>query len=202
MAKEAIEIFNSLARKIKFLEKSRERQEGLFREGQIGKRDVEEVYAAIFLNVMASFEGFIEDLFIGLVTGDLNAKRVKVRLVIKDRNLAYEILFKNKQYFSWLPYDNTKNIAKIYFKEGKPFTQIEKDDETHIRKCSQIRNAIAHQSKHAAETFKREVLSGLILAPRDKQPKSFLRSQISLSPPQNKYQQLVNDLQIIARKLC
>ena len=54
-----------------------------------------------------------------------------------------------------------------------------------------------------AGKFKREVLSGLSLTPREKKgAKSFLRAQFSANPPTIYYEQLVGELFKIASKLC
>ena len=204
MAKSSIYLLDSFDKKLKGLERTRKKQEGLFSNGQLVLRDIEEVYAAIFLNSVVSFEVMIEELFIGLLAGKVNSRfsNVNSRVKITSHIVAREVVLQGRKFFDWLPYDRTITIANVFFTGGRPFTIITKVDEKHIDKCITIRHAIAHQSQHAISKFKNEVLKGLSLIPRDRRPKSFLRAQFSATPPINYYQQLVGDLHKIARKLC
>ena len=202
--KSSSDILETFQRKVKALEQIRKKQERLFSSGQIGRRDIEEVYAEIFLNAVASFEGLIEELFIGLLPGKVTSmhQNVNVRIKIKSERLARDVVLRGRKFFNWLPYENTKKIAKIFFTGGRPLILITDAGETHIDKCLTIRHAIAHKSRHAASKFKQEVLAGLSLMPRDKRPKSFLRAQFSANPPTIYYEQLVGELFKIASKLC
>jgi hypothetical protein len=163
---------------------------------------MEEVYGAIFLNAVASFEGFLEELFISLLVGKIRKSHCNVRIKVQSDLVAREVIFRDKRYFSWLPYKNTKETAEIFFTGGRPFTLLTQDEEEHLNKCSCIRNAIAHQSLHSIDQFKSEILRGLILGPRDRKPKSLLRCQFSMTPPSNYYQQYVSKILTIVNKLC
>jgi len=204
VAKSSIEKLNLFQQKLKTLEQIRRKQEVLFSEGKIVRRDIEEVYSALLLNAVASFEGFIEEFFIGLLAGQICSghSNVRVRVKIKSYVVARDVFLREKKYFNWLPYKNTKDAAKVFFTGGRPFTDITATEEKHLEKCLAIRNAIAHQSRHAIKTFRESALTGLSLIPRDRRPKSFLRSQFSLAPPTTYYQQLIAEILRIADKLC
>jgi len=204
VARSDSEVFKKLHRKLKSLEQMRKKQEGLFLNHQIVTRDIEEIYGAIYLNAVASFESFIEELFIGLLVGRIHSKhsRVAARVTIKSTKVARDILLRGRNFFNWLPYDNTEKTARIFFVDGRPFTILTMDDKELLGKCLVIRNAIAHKSRYAVRKFSKEVLSNITLAPRDKRPKSFLRSQFSMSPPTNYYQHYVAETLKIAMKLC
>jgi len=204
VAKNSVELLDSFGRKLKGLEQTRKRQEILFSNSQIVLRDIEEVYAALFLGVVVSFEDLIEELFIGMLAGKIYSKysSVNVRVKIKSDKVAHEVVLQGRKFFDWLPYERTKKIANVFFAGGRPFTLITQDEEKHIDKCLIIRHAIVHQSRHAIDKFRQEVLAGLSLTPRDKRPKRFLHAQFSANPPMNHYQRLVGELFKIASKLC
>ena len=204
MIKSSVELLHSFGRKLKGLERIRKKQETLFSNGHLVRRDIEEVYAALFLDAVVSFEGLIEGLFIGLLTGKVRSRRanVNVRVKIQSDRVARELVLQGRKFFDWLPYERTKIISNVFFTGGRPFTLITQDEEKHIDKCLAIRHAIAHQSRHAVSKFKREVLADLPLTPRDSRPKSFLRVQFSANPPTIHYEQIVGELFKIASKLC
>lgn len=204
MAKSSLELLYSFERKLKGLEQTRKKQEALFSNGQLARRDIEEVYAALFLDVVVSFEDLIEELFIGLLAGKIRARRsnVSVRIRIQSDKVARDVVLQGRKFFDWLPYERTKNIASVFFTGGRPFTLLTTDEEKHMEKCLTIRHAIAHQSRHALSKFQQELLAGSSLMPRDKRPKSFLRAQFSANPPTIYYEQLVGELFKIASKLC
>ena len=204
MTKSSVKLLGSFERKLKGFELTRKKQEALFSDRKLVLRDIEEVYAALFLDVVVSFEGMVEELFLGLLAGKIHSRysNVNIRVKIKSDMVAREVVLYGRKYFNWLPYENTKKIANIFFTGGRPFTLLTKDREKHIDKCLAIRHAIAHKSRHAVNKFKDEVLAGLSLTPRDKRPKSFLRAQFSANPPTIYYEQLVGELFKIANNLC
>jgi len=151
-----------------------------------------------------SFEALIEDLFIGLLTNQIYSRyqNVKSRIKVKNSTLARDIVFNLGNYFDWFPYERTEKIAKIFFKEGKPFTILNIGEKEDMKKCFIIRNTMAHKSKHSLKRFNDEILSGLILRPRDKKPNSFLRIQVSRNPNLNFYQLYIIKILKIANRLC
>jgi len=204
VAKSSIDILNAFQQKLKVLEQIRKKQETLFSKGQIVRRDIEEVYAAIYLDVIASFEALIEELFIGLLAGQLRSRHsdVNVRVKIQSYVVARDVFFRGRKYFNWLPYEHTEDAAKAFFTGGRPFTFITEDEKKRLDKCLRVRHAIAHHSRHAIKMFRQEVLTGLSLIPRDKRPKSFLRSQFSRAPQTTYYQQFIGEIFKVASKLC
>ena len=157
MIKTSTQILKSFQKELSVLEQMRKKQEGLFIEGNITRRDIEEVYSAIFINALVSFENLIESLFIGLLIEKIQHRKnsqVNPKVKIKSSKTARELLFYPRRYFNWLPYGNTKKIANVYFTGGRPFTFIENDKIKHIEKCFSIRNCLAHQSDYSKRIFK------------------------------------------------
>ena len=204
MTRSSISIFNSFHSKILTLEKIRGKQESLFDKGYINRRDIEEVYAAIYVDAIAFFEALIEELFLGLLVQKIKPRisKFNIRVVVRSYSVARDILFQGKKYLNWLPYDNTEKRAELFFTGGRPFTVLSSTEKEHIERCLTIRHAIAHQSRHAIDKFKSEILSGWTLTMRDRNPKSFLRAQFSLSPRKTYYQHYIDDLTRLASTIC
>lgn len=204
MAKTSMQIFKLLQKKLKRLEQIRNKQESLFVSNQIALRDVEEVYGALFLNTVASFEGFVEDLFMGLLAGKIGTthSNINVRVKIQSYMVARDVFLRERKYFKWLPYENTIEAAKSFFTGGRPFSNVSQSEESLLDRCVTIRNAIAHQSRHAVNAYKQHVLAKLTLAPREKRPKAFLRAQFAGVPSINYYEHYIAEILKIANKLC
>ncbi len=204
MTKSSIDILNAFRDKLLILNKIREKQETLFSKGYLNKRDIEEVYAAVFIDAIVSFEAFIEQLFIGLLAGQIkhSNRTVKAKVSVRNCTCAHDLVCLNQKYFSWLPFENTQKIATIFFNGGRPFSLLDNQAKAKITKCLRVRHAFAHQSEYALKLFKEEVIKGLSLMPRERNPKSYLRSQFSSNPVTTYYQVLIGDLLVIAKHLC
>lgn len=204
MSRTSLELLGSFQRRLRSLESTRRKQEALFQGGHLIKRDIEEVYGAIFMSVLVSFEALIEDLFIDLLAGKVvhTQSDIKAKLSIRVRQLARDLVCHGQPYYDWLPYERTEKIAKIFFREGKPFTLLNRDSKKHIERCLVVRNAIAHQSQHSSKKFKNTVLSNISLPPRSRTPKAFLRAQFAAAPQQTYSEQYISGLYRIAQGLC
>lgn len=185
------------------LEKLRVKQESLFCNNQLLFRDICEIYAALFINAITSFESFIEEMFFCLLTGKIKlSNSVRPKVAITNRNIAREIILQGRNYIDWLPYERTEKIAMSFFKDGKPFTVLDKNEKNHIDKCLFIRNALAHHSDHSIEKYKKKVLSNLSINPRERAPKKFLRVEFSKYPKKTYYEQYISELFRISCKIC
>jgi hypothetical protein len=135
------------------LDKTRQKITQLYNNKQISKTDLEHTYEGLFLNAHVAFEGFIEDLFIGLlVTGQgLQSSRQDIvpRITVRTHKIAREmILGSGRQYIDWFPYKRTSELAEIYFRGGRPFSELNPSQKDYLSRCHIIRNAIA-QPKEA-----------------------------------------------------
>lgn len=186
------------------LNKIREKQERLFHGKDIGLNDIEEVYGATFISAVASFESLIEELFFGLLLGKFSSQHciAKARMSVKNEKIAREIVFQEKPYINWLPYDNTEKISKRFLIDGNPFCIIDADDKKHISKCLLVRNAIAHQSRHSIVQFDDKVINGMTLTRRERKPKGFLRAEFSHAPKETYWGRYMSDLLRVAGKFC
>lgn len=205
MSKKSNEVFTSFKRKLNNLDKTRRKQEILYTRNQIVRKDIEQVYSALFLSAWGYFEAFIEELFIGLLVGKIHHSKkstVNSRVNVKSEKIARDLIYAGKKYVNWFPYENSEYISKIFFTGGRPFTSLEKKDKQLLQNCLIIRNALAHQSRHSTFQFNERILKELSLYPREKKPQSFLRSQFSASPDKNRYEHYIDEIIGIATKLC
>ena len=177
--------------------------ERLYSESLVAKRDVEHIYGAIFLGAYASFEGMLEDLFLKLLTARVRLPRsVRSKVIFRSDLAARGVVFGERKYVDWVPYDRTTKRAESLFYGGRPFSKLDANEKNLIKAVCIIRNAIAHQSGHARKQFDKEVVSNLTLAPRERTPTGFLRSLHSSAPNVTRYEQLIGDLISIARNLA
>ena len=203
MMAKAETLFRKLTGHFKYLEKTRKKSEQLFSKKIIVRRDIEIIYAGLFLDVVTSFEGFIEDLFLKLLVDDSihPSRSVKAKFNFNNITNSRTVVCSGKNYINWFPYDLTIKRAKIFFKSGKPFTNLELNDKKRLEEILYIRNALAHRSNYSIKVFKRNVISGLPLTSKETTVTGFLRSLYASNPPQTRYEYYVFQLSYLGRKL-
>ena len=118
---------SSFIKRIDTLDSTRKKIELLYSKGTVNQKILEQTYAGLYLNAYTSFEGFVEDLFIGLlVTGKgLMQQNVHVRVSISTHKIARELVFAGQQYLDWLPFEKTERRATTFFRSGRPFSNVE-----------------------------------------------------------------------------
>lgn len=205
MPRTAIVISNRFRGHLRHLDMTRRKMEGLFAAQQIVARDLNQIYAGLYLDAVASFEKMIEDLFIGLATGRLTSNSVQIVLLVTFANApsVRPVIFGGRNYVDWLPYNNTERRADVFFRKGIPFTSaLDSNDKQRILTFGYIRNAIAHRSGHSERVFKSQVLGNQNLMSGERSPAGYLRSVFRFSPQQRRYEDLVNSMALISTKLC
>lgn len=193
-------LLKKFLRHIEGLEKTRDKMEFLFNIKKIGKKDIEQVYKGLFLDMVSGFESIIENIFIYFLIEKQKPKIKKIKPMVYFRNnpLAKKIIFNNNYWVDWLPYDKTIELAKIYFLNGYPFSALgfidydrDKIDIDNAKKALtrivNIRNAIAHQSSYSKKRFL-ESIEDYALLPEEKTPVGFLRNNFRINPIQNRFQ--------------
>lgn len=190
-------------RSLQRLNSTRARMEKLFADGRIRKMDIESVYEGLFLRAVTSFETYIERLFMDVLMRRTSHTHDRARVLVEvaDEEILQTILLQGRKYNDWLPYDNTIKRAKLYLRDGKPFTLITSVDHNTLKTITFIRNAIAHKSRHALDQFHTNVVAPLPLLRDEKRPAGFLRSQLRASPRQLRFEAFINELGRIATDL-
>jgi hypothetical protein len=178
--------------------------EALYQNHSIVLRDLHSVYEALFLRGVTSFEVFLEDLFISIIRQrtTYSRGRVSVRMTATSHQALIDILLQGDKYMTWLPFNNTEQRAKIYLKDGKPFSELTDGDKSMMKSITTIRNAIAHKGPHAINEFKRTVIGSQRLLPVEKSPAGFLRSQVRTGPTRNRFEVYAGELARIGAALC
>ena len=188
---------------IQRLERIRRRFEKGFSKGQIPLRDLELVYEALFLRATTQFERFLENLFCGVLLRTIvySKRRASPVSEIKSAKALYRLVWRGEKYLDWLRYEKTETRAKVFLNGGRPFTSLDATQRGVIRNIAAIRNAIAHSSEHAAEEFKKHVIAGQPIAPRDCTPARYLRIQFLATPPTRRFEKSMEDILAVAKAL-
>lgn len=204
MPTQTLIFFNKFVGHLKYMEKTRTKLEKLKSQRIIVKRDIEQIYSGLFLDVICSFEDFIENLFIGLLVGRLihSSPNIIPRVNFKSDRVARDVVLGGMNYVDWFPYRLTEKRAKAFFRRGLPFTMLDRNDKEKLENILYIRNAIAHKSTHAMRMFEIKVIGSQILMPRERTPSGYLRGIFRISPIQSRYENLIAEISRIAMKLC
>ncbi|MBJ7405939.1 MAG: hypothetical protein JHD07_22555 [Bradyrhizobium sp.] len=189
-------------RSLQRLDNTRDRMERLFAQEQIRKVDLDSVYEALFLRAVTSFEAFLEDLFLAILVGraQYTGQRVRVLMSASSRGALMKILLQGSVYMNWLPFEHTEKRAKLYLRDGRPFSDLDIGDRSQLKTISIIRNAIAHKSPYALAQFQKIVIGGAPMLQRERNPAGFLRSRIA--PQQTRFEVHMGQLARCAGLLC
>ena len=95
MVRPAISLANKFIGHLNYLEKTRAKMERLLTTGAIVRRDIEQIYAGLYLEAITSLERFIENLFIGLLVGRIApaSSEIVQRVSFKSDRVAHDIVF-------------------------------------------------------------------------------------------------------------
>lgn len=215
MAKSAIVISQKLVSHLANIDKTRKKSEELLNEGYLVNRDIDFIYSGLFIEAVTSFERFIEDLFVLLLSAKIihPSKKVKTITTFGSTSIARHIIHGERPYLDWLPYERyTKKRAKAYFTNGLPFTgldinlattttpSIDKKIEKITERISIIRNVLAHKSLQSFNRFQSEIISSSgALRSREKTPIGYLRGLHTSHPtPTTRYEQIINEIKFIS----
>lgn len=114
--------------------------ERLCAQSMVGKRDTEHVYGAIFISACASFEAMVEDLFFKLLTSRVRCPgSVQSKVAFRSDLAARGVVFGDRKYLDWVPYDLTVKRAETLFYGGRPFTKINSNEKALIKKACVIK---------------------------------------------------------------
>lgn len=157
MPKPTKSIARIFAQRIQNLEATRSRMERALLAGSIPLDDVAQVYAGLFLEAFTEFEALLEDLFLGLLSGELYSltNPIKRIVIIKPVSKVQDVIFGGRPYLDWLPYTlYTLPRAKMYFEDAKPFSYLTQPQKDTLHNYNLIRNTIAHKSDIARKNLK------------------------------------------------
>lgn len=196
------DLANNLTAYIQRLEITRLKMEALLDTGDITRDDIEQVYSGLYLNVFTEFEGLIEELFFGLLSGNVVSPNCICIVPSANSSFARQILMLGKNYLDWLPYKHTLDRANIIFQNGEPFSLLQDQHKQNLQQYMYIRHVIAHKSEFSRIQFEQKVIGSRVLLPRERTPAGFLRSQFRGSPARIQYELIIQELGAMAQLLC
>jgi|SRR5665213_1798830 len=185
------------------IEAARSKMEGLHIAGHINVSDIEHVYAGLFMELFTDFEALLEELFFGLLNGQLFTRTYPVikKATISPITELKRIVFGGKAYVNWLPYaEQTLLRAKLYIDSGEPFCRLTTLDINKISNYHVIRNAIAHKSENSLDKFN-FIIASLPLLPAEKTPTGYLRSKPHVGG-QTQFEIAAIELKTFTNTLC
>jgi hypothetical protein len=157
----------------------------LMSKGKITSTECELIYESVFLTSIARFEGLLNDVMEEFVCGVPSTKAgCYVMIRPRTRSAFRVVLTGGRPYIDLMPYKECVDIAKRFFHEGKPFSDIHESDRSILAQAMFIRNAIAHRSASAIKKFRKDVSGVDQLPPHRQFPGSYLRRNYRANPTQ------------------
>lgn len=164
-------------RKLRRTRKLLGRQVSLNGDSRVPISEVEAIYELCFLQVFISFENSIVELMktnLMLPVGSDGKKRSMYPIV--NRTLAGRILKGTSGYFSIMPVEQLQKVAKVYLRDGRPFTELSPAIKGEVSKAYAIRNHIAHRSPETQLKYQNQVVNLATLPRVSFIPGYYLRS--------------------------
>ena len=203
MTGKSVDLASEFIQDIGTLEVTRHKMESLLSNGHINETDIVQFYNGLYLNLFGEFERLLDELFFGLLSSDISTSLPVVRIVPPiSSDLARNILLIGKNYLDWLPYENTLERAKVFSRDGMPFTLLNDQNRSNLSRYVYIRNAIAHRSEYAVSKFIKHIIGDSKLPPRERTPVGFLRGNFRSAPSQTRYELVVQELKSISLIIC
>ena len=195
-----------LAAEYKRIERQRRKIDSLVVSKHLTKKDAAKIYEGLFLGAHVAFENFIERLFLGLLVENQGVFSPRVEVVARVKIRSYKIarelvLGPDRSYIDWVPYDRTKKLALIYFRNGLPFSDLKQSHYDVMKKSFTIRNVIAHKSRQSQKQFEKAVIGSVPLPPNERHPAGYLMGVFRVHPPRTRFSQILNDLLNCALRL-
>ncbi|MGB9914699.1 MAG: hypothetical protein ACPLIG_04845 [Candidatus Bathyarchaeales archaeon] len=99
-----------------------------------------------FLKLFISWEHFLEQAFIRFMCGAKNSAGLPREIYVNPTSLEHALsMLKQKQrYVDWTIVDDVIKRAKLYFKDGEPFSTALGQASAHLTEMKIIRNRIVH----------------------------------------------------------
>jgi hypothetical protein len=196
-----------VAREANSLEIYTRRTESLFAARRVPRIDLDRAYAAAYMLFYVLLEDAVEELFVGLLTCKLAVGRSGVRPIVVAPNqpVARRLILGGRKYVDWFPFDrHTRPRAEALLVDGRPFTDLAKEDSRFLGQMSILRNALSHRSGHAVRQFEREFITQAPLPggvpPEQRRPAGYLRGQHATNQSRLGYQ--MAKATVILRDLC
>ena len=122
---------------------------------------------------------------------------------VRTYKIARELITgAGRRYVDWLPYERTVDLAKLFFRGGRPFDDLSQTQKQLLSRGHTIRNAIAHRSRYSLGQFERPIIGSTPLPPKERRPAGYLRVLLRTAPAQTRFSNLLAQLLLVARDLA
>lgn len=120
------------------------------------------VVALAFMNIVASWEEFVQATFIRYMVGATSPSGFRPALRVgpcASLKHAGQLLTKRmdfnfeSDFISWSSWSEVNNRAKLFFDDGRPFSAITNKDRERLQNAVVIRNRVAHFSDKSRAEF-------------------------------------------------
>ena len=134
-----------------------------------------------FLQFFLAWEDFFEQAFVRYMCGARTDSGYSPHLLLEYPNLnhALRLLHGGRPFVDWVNAGEIISRAKLYFRDGEPFSNTIAPATTKLEEMKVIRNRIAHRSPHAKEKFEDYVRIKYGFFPRGMVPGKLLLDRIS-----------------------
>lgn len=166
------------------------------------QRAADQMYESLFLNTFTSFEVFVEELFLSYLLPASRSRKAIPRMTVRSPAVARELVFgPGRKYADWFPFDRTVERAGLFFRSGRPFSDVPSSDRDLLHKAQLIRNVIAHRSRHSESQFEKQVIGNAPLPARERTPAGYLRGLVSGSPAVSRFENYTANFLAVANQL-
>jgi hypothetical protein len=194
--------FTALSSKIQKAVKFVGRQDNLRNRNAILKRELDFIHEMAFLLCFVAFENYIQQRFLSLLLRRVRSRYVGfgVRIQISSSQLARELMYSGREYVDFLPYDRTVHLAERFFRNGIPFSLLDKQEMMELKLQHAIRNDIAHRSASSVTKFQNLCTGhGILLPHSDLAVSRYLQTSFSVGT--TRFENHVSQLLSVAQKL-
>lgn len=165
-----------------------------FTENPYQPKVAERIIGLSFLNALSAWEEFLENTFLGYLSGYCSENNYSPILRIKgvkNRSHALQLIsgqsnLKNIEgKVRWHDMDWVINLASIYFQKGKPYSDIPEWIIQKIVYAQAVRNRIAHSSPKARRQFKKAANNLHNILSTNPLPKGYTPGTLLIEPIEN-----------------
>ena len=128
--------------------------------GHLDTADLDYAIEALALHLHASYETFLNDLFLDIVSSQSGLLNVSSHVNLTDRKRVREILYGDVDQMEWLPITRVCARAGRFLALGQPFTRLRFRKLEPIDNLRHVRNRIAHHGEKARETYEAKIMRG------------------------------------------
>ena len=158
-----------------------------FEENAFHPTIASKIIGLAFLSVVAAWEEFVEESFLRYMAGATSESGYAPELLVgscRNRTHAMKVLTAafgesvGARNLRWHDFDWVQHVGKVFFRNGDPYTRVDRRFIQWLKDASTIRNRVAHNSKKARAAFKRLANKHFGVSPEAPLPTGFSPGQL------------------------